>query len=67
MIRETLIELEHPVLRCKKSGGVLYVIAGKELIKVDITTGSVAQRRAVFSEDSLTRDLVIDGNAEGDS
>lgn len=62
MVRKTFIELDHPILRCKKAGDMLYMIAGKELIKVDITTASVAQRRAVFPENSRTRELVIDGN-----
>ncbi|NLY88373.1 MAG: hypothetical protein GX085_01960 [Firmicutes bacterium] len=63
MIFASLVELENPVLRLKKAGDILYAIAGKELIKIDSSTGRVIQREAIFPKDSKTRKFVIDKDA----
>lgn len=62
MMYKCLVELDSPVLRFKKSGDILYVISGKELIKANGNTGEILQRAAIFEKDNRTRDFVIDGD-----
>ena len=63
MIYESLVELGSPILRLKKSGNILYVISGKEFIKINSNTGKVLQKVEVFAKDNKTREFVIDKDA----
>lgn len=60
MISESLVKLENPVLRFTTSGEMLYIISGKEIIKVNSITGQIIHRETVFPKDNKTRDFVID-------
>lgn len=58
-----LIELDKPILRSMKSGNTLYVIAGKEFVRVDSETCEILRKAEIFAEDSKTRYFIIDSDA----
>ena len=57
-----LIELDKPILRSMKSGNTLYVIAGKEFVRVDSETCEILRKAEIFAEDSKTRYFIIDSD-----
>jgi len=63
MVSKTLVELENPILKFKKLGNILYIISGKEFVKVDCITGEVLQKAEPFFQNNKTRDFVIDKDA----
>lgn len=54
-------ELHSPVTGFQLTGPHIDCICGRELVKLDKTSGEVLLRRTVFDKEGFSRDLIIDG------
>lgn len=54
-------ELHSPVTGFQLTGPHIDCVCGRELVKLDKTSGEVLLRRTVFDKEGFSRDLIVDG------